>query len=131
MNSGDVLRYVMMVAGLYLLIIAVMSLAKRKMTEPFCLAWVFFSCLMILGGILLRPTGISAYISDVGLILILLIGALVVGAAFILSKSISELVRKNRELSMQVSLINEENRRMMTAIEELKANRKTDNEGGL
>lgn len=119
MNSGDVLRYVMILAGVYLLGLSVMSLAKRKMTEPFCLAWVFFSGLMILGGILLRPTGISAYISDAGLVLILLIGVLLVSATFFLSKAISELVRKNRELSMQVSLINEENRRMMTAIKEL------------
>lgn len=50
MNSGDVLRYVMILAGVYLLGLSVMSLAKRKMTEPFCLAWVFFSGLMILGG---------------------------------------------------------------------------------
>ena len=35
MNSGDILRYVMIIVGVYLLWVAILSLAKRKMTEPF------------------------------------------------------------------------------------------------
>ena len=56
MASGDILRLFVIAAGAYMLVKAVLSLAKRKMTEPFCLAWVLLSALMILSGVLLNPS---------------------------------------------------------------------------
>ena len=50
MASGDILRLFVIVAGAYMLVKAVLSLAKRKMTEPFCLAWALLSTLMIFSG---------------------------------------------------------------------------------
>lgn len=126
MNSGDILRYVMMLVGVYLLGVAVMSLAKRKMTEPFCLAWGFFSFLLIVGGILLRPTGLSSYISDTGLILILLLGGLGLMAAYFISRQMSDLARKNQELTMQISLLNQENERILAVLEGLTGKMKMD-----
>ena len=41
MAVGDVLRLFVIVAGVYMFLKAILSLAKRKMTEPFCLAWAF------------------------------------------------------------------------------------------
>lgn len=108
MNSGDILRYIMILFGIVIFAVTTMSLSKRRMTEPFCLAWGFFSLLLVLGGILLRPSGISSYISDVGLILILLIGGLIIVAAYWLSRQVSTQIRRNQELTMQVSLLNEE-----------------------
>lgn len=126
MNSGDILRYVMVIAGVYLLGMSVISLAKRKMTEPFCLAWGFFSFLLILGGFLLRPTGLSRYISTMGLILALLIGGLVILAAYFLSRQVSDLARKNQELTMQISLLNQENERVLAVLENLTGKLKID-----
>ncbi len=119
MNSGDILRYIMMVLGVYLLGVSVLSLAKRKMTEPFCLAWGFFSFLMIIGGLLLRPTGLSSYISDTGLVIILLLGGLGLLAAYFISRQMSDLARKNQELTMQISLLNQENERILAVLEGL------------
>ena len=114
MNSGDILRYIMMLLG-----VSVLSLAKRKMTEPFCLAWGFFSFLMIIGGLLLRPTGLSSYISDTGLVIILLLGGLGLLAAYFISRQMSDLARKNQELTMQISLLNQENERILAVLEGL------------
>lgn len=112
MNSGDILRDVMIAGGGILLVMTIFSLARRHLTEIFCLVWGFFAVLMILGGILLRPTGIGNYISDTGLILAVLLGGLVILAAYFISMYISMLERQNRELAMQVALLNEEQERL-------------------
>ena len=56
MAVGDVLRLFVIVEGVYMFLKAILSLAKRKMTEPFCLAWAVLSALMILSGIILYPS---------------------------------------------------------------------------
>ena len=66
MAVGDVLRLFVIVAGVYMFLKAILSLAKRKMTEPFCLAWAVLSALMILSGILLNPSQLDGYISTRG-----------------------------------------------------------------
>ena len=73
MASGDILRLFVIAAGAYMLVKAVLSLAKRKMTEPFCLAWAVMSALMILSGIILNPSQLDRYVSLRGLILIMII----------------------------------------------------------
>ena len=63
MAVGDVLRLFVIVAGVYMFLKAILSLAKRKMTEPFCLAWAVLSALMILSGIILNPSQLDRYVS--------------------------------------------------------------------
>lgn len=41
MEVGDILRLFVIVSGVFMVVRAILSLAKRKMTEPFCLEWVF------------------------------------------------------------------------------------------
>ena len=43
MEVGDILRLFVIVSGVFMVVRAILSLAKRKMTEPFCLEWVFLS----------------------------------------------------------------------------------------
>ena len=81
---------------------------------------------MILGGILLRPTGLSSYISDTGLVLILLLGGLGLMAAYFISRQMSDLARKNQELTMQISLLNQENERVLAVLEGLTGKLKMD-----
>ena len=108
MNGGEILRIVMVLGGLWLMVMTILSLARRIMTETICLIWGLFSILMILGGILLRPFGLSYYVSNTGLVIILLVGVLGISCAYGLSKQISNMERRNRELSMQVSILNHE-----------------------
>lgn len=69
MEVGDILRLFVIVSGVFMVVRAILSLAKRKMTEPFCLEWVFLSALMILSGALLNPSQMKRYVSTRGLIL--------------------------------------------------------------
>lgn len=119
MGVGDILRIAAILTGFSLLGITVSSLARRKMTESFCLTWGLISIMFILAGILLRPYGVSQFVGYTGLWLILIVGFCAVFGAFFVSTKVSELIRKNQELAIQVTLLNQENRLVMEKLEEL------------
>lgn len=119
MQSGSVLQIIMILTGIFLLCSTVTSLARRRMTESFCLAWGLISVIIVVAGICLRPLEWSHYVSTIGLVLIILIGFCVIYVAYFLSAKVSELSRKNQELAMQVSLLNQENERILQRLEQL------------
>ena len=120
MAVGDVLRLFVIVAGAYMFLKAILSLAKRKMTEPFCLAWAVLSALMILSGILLNPSQLDGYISTRGLILIIMIVAGILWGLWFISTQVSILKRRNQELAMQISLVNNDCEKILRELEKLK-----------
>lgn len=119
MYAGTILQVIMIATGIFLLIITVTSLALRRMTESFCLAWGLISVMLVIAGIFLRPAGWSRYLSNVGMALVLLVGFCIIYVAYFLSAKVSELSRKNQELAIQVSLLNQENERILARLEEL------------
>jgi len=119
METGDFLRVIICLGGVALLWVTLSSLAKRRMTEPFCLAWGIISVVLILAGILLRPNIWNRFISPTGMLLVLLLGFAVIYIAFFISTKVSELMRKNQELAMQVSLLNWEKAELWKKLEEL------------
>ena len=120
MAVGDVLRLFVIVAGAYMFLKAILSLAKRKMTEPFCLAWAVLSALMILSGILLNPSQLDGYISIRGLILIIMIVLGILWGLWFISTQVSILKRRNQELAMQISLVNNDCEKILRELETLK-----------
>lgn len=120
MAVGDVLRLFVIVAGAYMFLKAILSLAKRKMTEPFCLAWAVLSALMIFSGILLNPSQLDGYISTRGLILIIMIVSGILWGLWFISTQVSILKRKNQELAMQISLLNNDCEKILRELEKLK-----------
>lgn len=120
MAVGDVLRLFVIVAGAYMFLKAILSLAKRKMTEPFCLAWLVLSALMILSGILLNPSQLDGYISTRGLILIIIIVSGILWGLWFISTQVSILKRRNQELAMQISLLNNDCEKILRELEKLK-----------
>ena len=119
MASGDILRLFVIAAGAYMLVKAVLSLAKRKMTEPFCLAWVLLS-LMILSGVLLNPSQLDRYISTRGLILIIIVVSGILWGLWFISTQISLLKRWNQEMAMQISLLNNDCEKILKELEKMK-----------
>ena len=120
MAVGDVLRLFVIVAGAYMFLKAILSLAKRKMTEPFCLAWAVLSALMILSGILLNPSQLDGYISTRGLILIIMIVSGILWGLWFISTQVSILKRRNQKLAMQISLVNNDCEKILRELEKLK-----------
>ena len=99
----------MIAAGLVILSATVISLAKKHLTEAFCIIWGIVAAMFICAGIILRPTRWKIYISWSGLLLILFGVVLVLAVAFLFSIRISVLARQVKELAIQVSLLNQEN----------------------
>ena len=120
MAVGDVLRLFVIVAGAYMFLNAILSLAKRKMTEPFCLAWVVLSALMILSGVLLNPSQMKRYVSTRGLVLTIIIVSGVLWGLWFISTQVSILKRKNQELAMQVSLLNNDYEKIIKELEKIR-----------
>lgn len=119
MIVGNILRGVIIIVGILLFWLTIISLAKRKMTETFCLIWGGVSVVVILAGILLRPVLLQNYISTTGMVLISLVAFGIICGAYFLSTMISELTRKNQELAIQVSLLKRENEKVVAKIEQL------------
>lgn len=119
MVVGDALRIIMILTGICLAVITIVSLARRKMTESFCLTWGIVSVIFILAGILLRPYGVSSFISVTGLCLITFVGVCVLTGGLYFSLKISELERKNQELAIQVTLLNHDNKEILDKLEKL------------
>ena len=120
MAVGYVLRLFVIVAGVYMFLKAILSLAKRKMTEPFCLAWAVLSALMILSGIILNPSQLDRYVSLRGLILIMIIVSGILWGLWFISTQVSSLKRRNQELAMQISLLNHDCEKMLRELEKLR-----------
>ena len=117
---GDILRVYVIVAGVYMFLKAILSLAKRKMTEPFCLAWAFLAALMVLAGILLNPVQLDNFISFRGLILVILVISGLLWDLWFISSQVSILKRRNQELAMQISLLNQDCEKILKELEELR-----------
>ncbi len=119
MEPGVILQIILITVGGVLLAAVVSSLAKRKMTESFCLTWGLIAIIIILAGILLRPAEWNKYISGMGMLLLLMIGFCIIYGAYFMSGKVSDLIRKNTELAMQVSLLNHEKEELHRRIDEL------------
>lgn len=117
----DLMRLILALTGVALFAITLSSLARRKMTESFCLTWGLVALMMILAGLVLRPYGIAGMLSPTALIVIIVVGYCLIFGAFYITGKVSELTRKNQELAIQISLINQENRIMMDKIKEMDA----------
>ena len=108
----------MIAAGLAILSMTAVSLAKKHLTETFCIVWGILAAMFICAGIILRPTQWKIYLSWGGLLLVLFGVVLVLAVAFLFSVRISVLTRQVRELAIQVSLLNQEHEMILRELME-------------
>ena len=105
---GFIVQILLIAAGVIILIVDVALLAKRKLSEPISVTWGFAAIIFILAGIFLRPNGWINYISPAGLIMLSILVVLALIGLFLASSRMSELIRKNTEMAMNISLLNQE-----------------------
>ena len=120
MVIGNVLKLFMIILGVFILFKTVVSLAKRQMTEQFCLVWEALSGLFVVCGFLLKPTNLQKHSSLCGFIFALLIVIILVSGAWFISIQVPSLIRKNQELAMQTSLLNHDSEYLIFEIKNLK-----------
>lgn len=108
MHQGYIIQIFLITVGVLSLIVDVALLAKRKLSEPISVTWGFAAIIFVIAGIVLRPDLWMSYISMPALIMIFVLIVLAVIAVFLGSTRMSELIRKNTEMAMNISLLNQE-----------------------
>ncbi len=126
MQAEVVFRIVAVVAGALLLVLAFTSLVKKQMTEGIALGWAIGSVIAILIGAVPSLSEWSRKLSTGSIIALLLFAVFVVGYVFKISSDLSKLKMKNQELAMQVSLLNQENERILNELERMTGKTKVD-----
>jgi len=108
MDYGLFLQIIVIVAGVLIFILDIGLLAKRRLSEPVAITWGFVAVIFIIGGIVLRPNGWIKYMSPAGMILLILVGFCLFYGLILASIHISETMRKQAEMAMNISLLNQE-----------------------
>ena len=114
-----VLRMIMVVAGCLFLILNFVTYVKKNLTEKFTWMWTFFCVVMILSGIVPGLNSWSFKFNSWGYMALCIILVLIVQFIFIITKEIANLKKRNKELAMHVSLLNQENERILAELEKL------------
>ena len=114
-----VLRIIMVVAGCLFQILNFITYVKKNLTEKFTWMWTIFCIVMILSGIVPGLNSWSFKFNSWGYMALCIILVLIVQFIFIITKEIANLKKRNKELAMHVSLLNQENERILAELEKL------------
>ena len=94
-----IIRILMVGTGILFLVLAFWAYTRQKLNDSMALIWVFVSIALVITG---AVPAVSKHLSESLLIFM-----------FKVSKAVSVLSMKNQELAMQVSLLNQENERIL------------------
>lgn len=115
---AQVLCVVTVLEGVALLIADFISFVYQKITVGIELCWSAFAILLILLGVVPGLSDWSRTIPIEAVPAFLLISLAIIFSFFYLSCAISQLLRKNQELAMHVSLLNQENEIILQKLKE-------------
>lgn len=119
-----ILRLITLGIGLFFMVEDFLALARRKMADLLVVSWMIISVIFIMFGIIPVLGTWTYFVSlSTGLTLLATV-ALILYFLFRVCYWISDLFWQNKELSLQISLLNQENeemRRRMNAVENILA----------
>ena len=125
MRDGLFIQILLVAFGVSMFGTAFVSLVRRKMSEVVVIPWGLGPVIFIILGLVIRPDGWRSYVSPYGLALMIVIFVCASYAIYFFSIRITETMKKNNELAIQVSLLNtevEELRKKMELMEEEEEN---------
>ena len=105
-----IIRILMVGTGILLLVLAFWAYTRQKLNHSMALIWAFVSIALVITG---AVPAVSKHLSESLLIFMFIICLLLLFLLFKVSKAVSVLSMKNQELAMQVSLLNQENERIL------------------
>ena len=106
---AGILCMITVLEGIVLLIVDFGSFVSQKITVGIELCWSAFAVVLILLGVVPGLSDWSKVVPQEAIPAFLLISLAVIFSFFYLSCAVSQLLRKNQELAMHVSLLNQEN----------------------
>jgi len=115
---AQVLCLITVLEGIALLVVDFISFVYQKITVGIELCWSAFAVVLILLGAVPGLSDWSKTIPIEAVPAFLLISIAIIFSFFYLSCAISQLLRKNQELAMHVSLLNQENEIILQKLNE-------------
>lgn len=106
---AGILCTITVIEGIVLLIVDFISFVYQKITVGIELCWSSFAVVLILLGVVPGLSDWSRVVPQEAVPAFLLISLVIIFSFFYLSCAVSQLLRKNQELAMHVSLLNQEN----------------------
>lgn len=119
MRDGLIIQILLIAFGTSMLATSFISLVRRKMSEPVVIPWGIGAIVFIVLGIVIRPDHWREYISPQGLTLVIVIFVCAAYAMYFFSIRITDTMKKNNELAIQVSLLNTEVEELRKKMESL------------
>lgn len=115
---GLVIRWSIVLIGIVIIVMNLFNLARRRLTPVLGVSWSIFAVLMLVFGAVLKLSELERYMSIRAAVILILVMWAVIFAFYHISIQISDLVDKTNELTMQVSLLNSENVRLIREMQQ-------------
>ena len=116
MSTAAIVKACVILMGIGIMIVTFVLHAKKKLTVNLAVTWELLGIAAILSGAVPRFSGWS---SRIGLVVLLITALLVLWGVYQMTIQISSLLMKNQELAILVSLLNQENERILRELEKL------------
>ena len=117
--DGTIIRIGLIAAGIIIIVFGFWTHSIKKLAVNYAVIWGLLGIVMILVGAIPVLSEWTAMMAPGTGLAFFCVGALILFTEVQESLVISQLNLKNRELAMQVSLLNQESERMMLELEEL------------
>lgn len=129
-GTASIVKYGMIVAGIFIMISSFWFHSVRKLTVNLAVVWEILGVILIAAGIIPILSSWTYRISTGTELALCFVGAACLCGGFQLSLLVSRLAMKNQELAMQISLLIQENEKMMCLLEEFEDKMRKNEEDG-
>lgn len=117
LRTADIVKYGMIAAGIFIMTSSFWYHSVRKLTVNLAVVWEILGAILIVTGIFPALSSWTHHISRGTGLVLFVVGAVCLWGGFQFSLLLSRLAMKNQELAMQVSLLIQENEKIMQQIE--------------
>lgn len=119
MSTATIVKFCVILVGIGIMAITFVLHAEKKLTVNLAVTWELLGIAAILSGTVPKFSGWSSRLSFGSLVVLLITAFLVLWGVYQMTIQISSLIMKNQELAIQVSLLNQENERILQELENL------------
>ena len=119
MSTAAIVKFSVILVGIGIMAITFVMHAEKKLTVNLAVTWELLGIAAILSGAVPKFSGWSSRLSLGSLVVLLITAFLVLWGVYQMTIQISSLIMKNQELAIQVSLLNQENERILQELENL------------
>ena len=119
MSTATIVKFCVILVGIGIMAITFVLHAEKKLTVNLAVTWELLGIDAILSCAVPKFSGWSSRLSFGSLVVLLITAFLVLWGVYQMTIQISSLIMKNQELAIQVSLLNQENERILQELENL------------